>query len=301
MKFVKYTAAAALGAAAAVLLVYFALAGLLVEAVLHIGGDTPVVSTTVSEGAEKVYITADDGVTLAALCYRQEEESGKWALIMHGYTSGKENMQPYGQKYYEQGFSVIVPDQRAHGESGGEYCTMGRRESLDIIKWAEYIGDEAPDAELTVHGVSMGAASAVMAAGEGLPENVSAVISDCAFSDAESIISYQLAENLGDGAKALCFGGSITARLRTGCGWGETSALESARRSNVPILFIHGGADDFVPLSMAEELYAAAVCRKKLVIIPGAAHASSVYKDTEKYWREVFDFLSNNSSMHKSG
>lgn len=300
MKFLKYTAAAALGAAAAFLFVYFALAALLVEAVLHIGGDAA--SVTVSaDDAEKVYITADDGVALAALCYRQEKESGKWALIMHGYTSSKENMLPYAQKYYEQGFSVIVPDQRAHGESGGEYCTMGRRESLDVIKWAEYIGEEAPGAELTVHGVSMGAASAVMAAGEGLPENVVAVISDCSFTDAESIIAYQLEKNLGEGAKALCFGGSITARLRTGCGWRETSATESARRSNVPILFIHGGADDFVPLSMAEELYAAAACRKELVIIPGAAHASSVYKDTEKYWREVFDFLSNNSSMHKSG
>ena len=301
MKFVKYTAAAALGAAAAFLFVYFALAGLLVEAVLHIGDEEAAAVVMAEEGAEKVYITADDGVTLAALCYRQEEESGKWALVMHGYTSSKENMLPYAREYYDRGFSVIVPDQRAHGESGGEYCAMGWTERLDIIRWAEYITGEAPEAELTIHGISMGAAAAVMAAGEGLPENVRAVISDCAFTDVESIMRYQMADKVDESAELLSIGGSLVTRLRTGCGWREASALEMARKSSVPILFIHGGADTFVPTEMAHELYAAAGCEKELLVVPGAAHAQSMYKDTEKYWITVFDFILNNSSMHKSG
>lgn len=301
MKFLKYTAAAALGAAAAFLFIYFALAGLLVEAVLHIGDNADTSVTAAANDAEKVYITADDGVTLAALCYRQEEESGKWALIMHGYTSGKENMLPYAQKYYEQGFSVIVPDQRAHGESGGEYCTMGWTERLDVIRWCEYIAEESPNAELTVHGISMGAATVVMAAGEGLPENVRAVVSDCAFTDVEGIMRHQLTSRVDDSAAALCFGGSLVTKLRTGSGWREASALEMAARSSVPMLFIHGGADDFVPTEMAYELYAAAGGEKAIFIVPGALHAQSMYKDTENYWIMVFDFVLNNSSVHKNG
>lgn len=301
MKFLKYTAAAALGAAAAFLFIYFALAGLLVEAVLHIGDTADTSVTASANDAEKVYITADDGVTLAALCYRQEEESGKWALVMHGYTSSKENMLPYAQKYYEQGFSVIVPDQRAHGESGGEYCTMGWMERLDVIRWCEYIAEEAPDAELTVHGISMGAASVVMAAGEGLPENVRAVVSDCAFTDVAGIMRHQLVSRAGDSAAVLGFGGSLVTKLRTGSGWEEVSALKMAARSSVPILFIHGGADDFVPTEMVYELYAAAGGKKEILVVPGAVHAQSMYKDTEKYWITVFEFILNNSSMHKSG
>jgi len=301
MKFVKYTAAAALGAAAAFLFVYFALAGLLVEVVLHIGNETAAAAVMAGDGTEKVYITADDGVTLAALCYRQEEDSGKWALVMHGYTSSKENMLSYAREYYARGFSVIVPDQRAHGESGGEYCTMGWTERLDIIRWCEYIAEEAPDAELTVHGVSMGAASAVMAAGEGLPENVNAVISDCAFTDVASIIRHQLVSKVDESAALLGPGGSLVTKLRTGCGWRESSALEMARQSSVPIFFIHGGADDFVPAEMAHELYDAAGCEKAIFVVPEAVHAQSMYKDTEKYWTAVFDFIAKHSSMHKSG
>ncbi len=300
MKFVKYTAAAALGAAAAFLLVYFALAGLLVEAVLHIGDDVAAVAA-VENGAEKVYITADGGVTLAALSYRQPAESGKWALIMHGYTSCKENMLPYARAYYDRGFSVIVPDQRAHGESGGEYCGMGWPERLDVIRWAEYIADEAPDTELTVHGISMGAASVVMAAGEGLPDNVNTIISDCAFTDVESIMRHQLSSKVDDSAELLCFGGSFVTKLRTGSGWREASALKMAERSSVPTLFIHGGADTFVPTEMVYELYNAAGCEKGILVVPEAVHAQSMYKDTEKYWTAVFEFIAKHSSMHKNG
>lgn len=300
MKFVKYTAAAALGAAAAFLFVYFALAGLMVEAVLHIGDDVAAVAA-VENGAEKVYITADGGVTLAALSYRQPAESGKWALIMHGYTSCKENMLPYARAYYDRGFSVIVPDQRAHGESGGEYCGMGWPERLDVIRWAEYIADEAPDAELTVHGISMGAASVVMAAGEGLPDNVNTIISDCAFTGVDSIMRHQLATKIDDSAELLSFGGSLITKLRIGSGWREASALKMAERSGVPTLFIHGGADTFVPTEMVYELYNAAGCEKGILVVPEAVHAQSMYKDTEKYWTAVFEFIAKHSSMHKNG
>ena len=299
MKLFKYTAAAALGAAAAFLFVYFALANLLVEAVLHIGGGEPAVAAMAEDGEERLYITAGDGVRLTASCRRQQ--SGKWALIMHGYTSGKENMRSYAQKYYEQGYSVLVPDQRAHGESGGEYCGMGWPERLDVIKWAERITEEEPGAEIVLHGVSMGAASVLMAAGEGLPENVAAVVSDCAFTDVASIMRYQLSERVVDSAALLSFGGSAVTKLRLGHTWGEASALAMAARSGIPILFIHGGADDFVPVQMAHELCAAAPEPKELVIIPGAEHAQAAYKDTEKYWTAVFDFIAKHSSMHKNG
>lgn len=306
MKRLKYTAAAVLGAAAAFLFVYFALAGVLVEAVLHIGSGEAVAAASVlvwpdDMEPEKVYLYADDGVELAALCFRQEEESGKWAMILHGYTSKKEEMRSYAQKYYEKGYSVLLPDQRAHGESGGEYCGMGWPERLDAIKWAEHIVEEEPDAEIVLHGVSMGAAAALMAAGEGLPENVAAVVSDCAFTDVKSIMEHQLSSRLNKYAAILSFGGSMVTKLRVGCTWNEASAVDMAAKSEVPILFIHGGADKFVPTQMVYELYAAVPGEKELLIVLEAEHAGSAYTDTEKYWTTVFDFTAKHSSMHKNG
>ena len=304
MKLLKYTAAAVLGAAAAFLCVYFVLAGVLVEAVLHIGGETEAASTAVwSDGSdsEKIYITADDGVELVALCRRQPSASGKWAIIFHGYTSKKENMLSFAQKYYEQGYSVLLPDQRAHGESGGEYCGMGWTERLDVIRWAELAAREEPGAEIVLHGVSMGASSVLMAAGEGLPESVTALVSDCAFTSVKAIVEYQISRQLGDAAGLISPGGSLVTRLMAGYGWAEASALDMAAKSTVPILFIHGGADDFVPTQMVYELYEAAAPPKELLIIPEAGHARSAYTDGEKYWTTVFDFIAKHSSMHKNG
>ncbi|MDD6188382.1 MAG: alpha/beta hydrolase [Clostridiales bacterium] len=306
MKLLKYTAAAALGAAAAFLVVYFALAGVLVEAVLHIGSGNAVAAEGMlawpdDMEPEKLYICADDGVELAALCFRQEEESGNWALVLHGYTSKKEEMRSYAQKYYEQGYSVLLPDQRAHGESSGEYCGMGWLERLDAIKWAERIVEEEPNAEIVLHGVSMGAAAALMAAGEGLPENVTAVVSDCAFTDVKSIMAHQLSSRLDKRAAILGFGGSLVTKLRLGCTWDEASAVDMVEKSKVPILFIHGGADKFVPTQMVHELYTAAPGTKELLIVPEAEHAGAAYTDTEKYWTAVFDFAAKHSSMHKNG
>ena len=153
-----------------------------------------------------------------------------------------------------------------------------------------------PEADITVHGGSMGAAASVMAAGEGLPENVSAVISDCAFTDVADIMEYQLRDKLCDSAALLEFGAEIMARIRTGSGWGAASVEQMAACSSVPILFIHGGADDFVPAEMVYELYDAAVCEKEIMVIPDAVHAQSVYKDTEKYWAAVFEFILNNKN-----
>ena len=302
MKIVKYTAAAAAGAVAAVLFLYFALAVMLVEAVQHTGsGEAAVMAAAAEDGRERVYITADDGVVLAAICMRQPQPSAKWAVIMHGYTSCKENMLFYAGKYYEKGWSVLIPDQRAHGESGGEYCALGWAERLDAIKWAEYIASETPEAEIVMHGVSMGASSLLMAAGEGFPENVTAVVSDCAFTDVMSIMEHQISTRLGSAAAMLRFGGSIVSQLRCGSGWNEASALAGVSESRVPIMFVHGGGDEFVPVSMAQELYAAAACSRAILVIPGADHALSAYEDTEKYWTEVLNFVENNSSMHKNG
>lgn len=306
MKFWKYTAAAALGAAAAFLLVYFVLADVLVEAVLHIGNSEGAAAGSIlvwsaDMPAEKVYLCSEDGVELAALCFRQEEGRGKWALILHGYTSKKEDMRSYARRYYEQGYSVLLPDQRAHGESGGEYCGMGWLERLDAIKWVEHITEEQPDAEIVLHGVSMGAAAALMAAGEGLPENVTALVSDCAFTDVRSIMEHQLSSRLDHHAAILGFGGSLVTKLRVGCTWEEASAVAMAAKSKVPILFIHGGADKFVPPQMVYALYAAVPGEKELLIVPEAEHAGSAYTDTEKYWTTVFDFAAKHSSMHKNG
>lgn len=301
MTFFKYSAAAAIGAAAASLFFYFAIANIFTETLLHIGGSKADAAAAAAGASEKLYITADDGALLAALCLRQPEESGKWVLLLHGYTSGKEAMLSYAEKYFSAGYSVLIPDQRAHGESGGEYCTMGCLESLDTLKWTESIVRLSPSAEIVIHGVSMGAAAALMAAADGVNENVAVIISDCAFSSLSEIAEYQLSERLGRAAALLAPGCSTITKLRIGCSWRDISPLAAVASNITPTLFIHGAADAFIPVKTAHELYSAATGEKELCIIENAAHAEAMYKDTEKYWTAVFNFIEKHSNMHKNG
>jgi fermentation-respiration switch protein FrsA (DUF1100 family) len=243
------------------------------------------------ENSERWEFTAQDSVRLAAAVCRQEKDSRLWAIIIHGYSSCKEDMNAYLKAYYLRGYNVLLPDLRCHGESGGELTGMGWIDRLDIIGWTHKILKEDSNAEVVLHGVSMGAATALMSSGEKLSNNVKAIISDCAFTGVWDVFQWQISKNFLKHNAALLYGGSLVTYLKAGYSWQEASALNQVKKSRTPTLFIHGSADPVVPVSMAYELYNAASCKKKLMIVEGAKHAGCLNTDRDKYWLEVFNFI----------
>ena len=240
----------------------------------------------------KVKSTSDDGYELIAACFRQAEPEGKpWVILLHGYTGWKEEMYHYAAKYYEKGFNILCPDLRCQGESDGDFIGMGWTDRYDVLDWIGKITDSYPDAEIVLHGESMGASCAVMMSGMELPDNIKCVISDCAFTDSVSMFRKQLRDWFSIPDIGFIGSARLWLRIRGGYDLKDASAINEIKKSDTPTLFIQGDQDRIVPVSSAEELYDSLDAEKDIMIVEGAGHAQSCYKDPDAYYDRVFGFI----------
>lgn len=233
-----------------------------------------------------------DGYELVAKEFFADPDSHKWVLLLHGYTGWKEEMYPFAYWYHEQGYHVLVPDMRCQGESEGDFIGMGWTDSSDCELWISYILSQDEDAEIVLHGQSMGASTALIMTGqEDLSEHVKAVISDCAYTDAYEMFGDKITDWFGLPPFPFVDSACLMLRLRGGYDLKKASAISWVKSSKVPTLFIHGEQDAMIDVNMAYELYEAASCEKELFIVEGAGHAQSQDKDPEGYYGTIAAFL----------
>lgn len=242
---------------------------------------------------ERVVMPSADGVNdMAGFIYPAAKESKRWVVLVHGYRGEHREMEGYGAYYARRGFNVFAPDLVAHGESEGRYIGMGGSDRFDALLWIDYLLDRfGDDSEIVVHGHSMGAATALMAAGEGLPPQVKAVVSDCAYTSA-----WQLFEDILVSRHIpphpMLEAARIVLKIRNGQDIKSVNVAHAVARSATPTLFLHGGADSFVPATMSVDLYACSASRiKELHIIPSAGHIESFPIDADAYFAYVDSFL----------
>ena len=219
------------------------------------------------------------------------EESHNWVLLLHGYTGWKEEMYPFAHWYYERGFHVVVPDLRCQGESEGDFIGMGWTDHFDGKLWLDYILSQDDNAKIVIHGQSMGAAAALIMAGDNLAEQVKMVVSDCAYTDAYSMFGEKVKEWFHLPAFPIVDTACLLLKLRGGYNLKDASAIDAVKKSSVPILLIHGDQDVMISVQMARELYDAANCEKELLIVEGAGHAQSQDKDPEAYYGAIDTYI----------
>lgn len=240
----------------------------------------------------KISTETEDGYTLIAEEFFADENSHKWALVLHGYTGWKEEMYPFAYWYYEEGYNVVAPDLRCQGESEGDFIGMGWTDHYDCELWISYILSRDPDAQIVIHGQSMGAATALMMTGEeGISSNICAVVSDCAYTDAYSMFGEKIKQWFHLPAFPIVDTACVVLRIRGGYNLKDASAINAVKNSNTPTLFIHGAADAMIAVEMTKQLYEAANCRKELLIVEGAGHAQSQDKDPDTYYETIRVFL----------
>lgn len=237
---------------------------------------------------EDVYITSEDGLRLHGTFFPCEG-SNKAVICFHGYTSeGLNDFSSIAKFYMEQGFNLMVVDERAHGKSEGTYIGFGCLDRRDGALWTEYVVNRlGEDCRIMLHGISMGGATVLMSTGLDLPTQVKAVVSDCAFTSAWEVFSHVLKTMYHIPAFPMMQIADRMARQEAGYGLDECNAREEVKKSSVPILFIHGDADTFVPCSMVYELYEACRTPKELLVIKGASHAEAYYKEPDSYEHAV--------------
>lgn len=232
-----------------------------------------------------------DGINLSAHII-ENPGSEKWAIIVHGYTSSYDTGLDFAMEFYEQGYSILLPELRGHGSSDGDYMTMGHDDGKDILTWIDSITTYNPSAKIVLHGISMGAATVMMAAGEeALAPNVVAVIEDCGYTDAYQMFSEQLEARFGLPSFPLLNIAAIVGKQKAGFDLKDASPIKALENSNVPILFIHGDEDGFVLPYMLNELYNSYDGEKEKLIIEGADHGAARYVNPELYYDTVFTFL----------
>lgn len=263
--------------------------------------DPPVAGASWGEGKEwishqnfkNVEITSNDGLKLKGYLLTSNDAEGRTAILAHGYSGKGKDMGVYAKLYYERlGFNILLPDARGHGESGGGYIGFGWPERQDYLQWIQYIIDEiGPDTQIVLHGVSMGGATVLMTSGEALPPQVKAIVSDCAYTSVKAQLSYQLRRMYRLPSFPFVQSASLVTRLKAGYHFSEASALDQVRKARVPILFIHGDDDKFVPFSMMDELYEACGSPKEKLVVQGAGHGLAYDLDKEGYTRVVTAFV----------
>lgn len=246
-----------------------------------------------ADNAENRWLTSHDGLKLHGLYLAQPQESHKYAVICHGYGSIPQYGGGFAAKFYEMGYSVLAPAARAHERSEGRYAGMGWLERRDIVDWVNTLVEQDPDAEIVLFGVSMGGATVMMTAGEAdLAPNVKCIVEDCGYSSVWDEFAGQLKEMFGLPTFPVLDAASLVTRLRAGYGFKEASAVEQLKKTQRPMLFIHGEDDAFVPYAMLDVVYnACASPDKEKLSVPGAAHGESAATDPELYWATVEAFL----------
>ena len=239
---------------------------------------------------ELMEITSFDGLKLRGYYYEYSPDS-PLELIFHGYGGNAERDLSGGvDRCFALGRSVILIDQRSAGMSEGKICSFGINERRDCLAWIDFankkFGKERP---IIIGGISMGAATVMMASGESLPENVVCVMADCGYSSQKEIIK-KVIKDMKLPANLIYPFVKLGGRIFGGFDLEETSPIEAVARSKTPIVYIHGDTDDFVPFYMSVKCYEATKSPKKLVTIESAGHGLAFPVNQEKYVNSLRDF-----------
>lgn len=243
---------------------------------------------------ETVTITASDGITLVGHWFSVQNPK-RTIVAMHGWRSSwARDFGTIADFWLDNGCNVLFAEQRGQNNSGGDFIGFGLTERFDCLDWAKWV-DEKENKSLPIYlaGVSMGATTVLMASGLELPENVHGIAADCGFTSPHDIWKHISENNLhipygytGLVADSIC-------RRKIQLGTKEYSTLDALKTNKIPVMFIHGAADSFVPVEMSYENYKACAAPKTIFIVPEANHAMSYYCEKEKYEKAVKEFWKN--------
>ena len=241
---------------------------------------------------EDKWSTSDDGLKLHATWFPQKD-CKKVVICFHGYTSqGMKDYIGLSGYYLKKGYSMLLVDERAHGESEGKYIGFGCLDRMDALHWINWVVETCgEEVQILLHGTSMGGATVLMTSGLKLPGQVKGIISDCAFTSSKEVFTHVLKNMIHLPSFPMMQLADVFNKRLAGYGLDECNAAEEVKKAEKPILLIHGSGDTFVPVEMCEKIYENIASKKRKLVIDGAAHAEAYYKNTIKYEKALDTFI----------
>lgn len=241
--------------------------------------------------AQDVYVTSKDGLKLHGYWIPAENPRGT-ILLAHGYRSTL--LVDFGLAfafYHALGMNVLVPQQRSHGESEGRYITFGVKESEDMKCWIQYHNTLYGNQQMILSGLSMGASTMLYLADQALPSNIKCIIADCGFTSAKAILDkvFRTVVHLPSGPSL--WAANIFAKVFANFSLTQKDTRKVLRNAKLPVLLIHGLADDFVPSYMTQQGYEVCSSDKEILLVEGAGHGTSFLVDKQTYTQRVIAFM----------
>ncbi|MFJ7933249.1 alpha/beta hydrolase [Sporosarcina sp. NPDC096371] len=246
-----------------------------------------------AQSFEQLTLTSRDGLQLSGYYLPAAKPTDKVVILTHGYLGNAKQMGLFGQYYHNDlGYNIFMPDARGHGKSAGNYYGFGWPDRLDLIDWTEALVKKlGKDTKVAYHGLSMGAATVLMASGEELPRQVKAIIADSPYASVYQLFAYQMNRMFYLPAFPLLDSTSGLTKIRAGYSFREASALKAVKKTKVPILYIHGESDTFVPTKLTKDLYRHTASDAELFLVPKANHGESFVLAQDEYKMKLDDFL----------
>ena len=248
----------------------------------------------------EIYIDAIDGTRLHAAFRSAEDpkERGRHCcLLLHDDGASPAQCMPYAAHYLEKGMDVLMPSLRGQGLSGGKYRGYGYDDRLDVLTWTHWLLKRDPEARIVIHGLGTGAAAALMALPEHIPSEVYAVVADSSYTTLSAYLQRLLKYSDGSRvpAKLRLFALRYITKLRAGYDIKDADVTAAVAKAQTPVMFVHGDADQKVPVEMSRQLYARAQCTRELFIHPGAGHLESISVSPVRYRDSIDAFLEKHS------
>ncbi len=246
---------------------------------------------------KRVCIKSFDGLKLSARLY--DNNSKSTIILAHGYRStARRDFSCALEFYLKLELNVLVIDQRSHGESEGKLITFGVKESRDIVSWVKYLLAKDPQNEIFLSGLSMGASTVLFAAKYSFPSNVKGIIADCGFNSPKEIIAKVSKQQFKIKGRVIIPILDLMCRFFGDFSIYKTSTEEILKNNKLPILFIHGREDSFVPFEMSVSSFEAASGEKRLCIVDNADHGLSFLVDNKRVSEEISGFLKRYSEFY---
>ncbi len=250
-------------------------------------------------GWQPVTIRSKDGTELHGTYIEDSRREADTVILLHGLYQNRSMMLPYAEIYRNMGFHVLMIDLRGHGESGGDQTSWGIHETDDIDAWRSWIHERTPASKEGIHGVSLGAALALIYGGTEKGKEVAFYVADSSYGNLMKLGEDKLSAFTGDPMLVdmmdlLYPFFQVTLYGNEGKWLSDIDPLDSAKKMTSPVLFLHGEKDSLVPAKVAEELFDAAGSRnKRLVLFPEAGHTMELGTDRSAYVEAVQNFIAS--------
>ena len=237
-------------------------------------------------------MTTRDGLRLKAWYAPAERPTDKTVIVANGYHSIRDRFPGYCYLFHKLGYNVLIPAYRASAESQGRFIGFGWKDRDDYKRWMHAVIERNPLAKICMAGISMGAATTMMTAGEpDLPDNIKCFIEDCGYDSVFNGVAYVAKFNFHLPKFPFIYLLSFWSKILAGYGYKTASSVKQLAKNRRPMLFIHGADDTYVPTFMIHKNFAATQGPKEMLIVEGAKHAASYETNPELYGQTVKAFL----------